>query len=364
MPAKGEESVERYDVVFVGGGPIGLASAWRAAQRGLRVVVLERDRVGSGAASVAAGRLAPTTEADFGEEELLRLNLDSLRAYPSFVEELEAETGVEVDFLACGTLSVALDRDGVEELRRVQRLYERLALGAEWLLPSEVRALEPGLTPGLAAGLHVPEEYAVDPRKLVAALAAALGDRVVEGADVTAALLEGDRIVGVETSRGRRFHADTVVAAAGAWGAPWLPEGARPPVRPVKGEVLILRGAAPTIARNLRSVGAQSVYLVPRGDGRVVVGATSLERGFDATVTAGGVLELLREAYRLVPEVAELELLEARTSFRPASPDNRPIVGPGALEGLVLATGHYRNGILLTPATAVAVADLLAGVAA
>jgi glycine oxidase len=353
--------VERYDVVVVGGGPIGLACAWRARQRGLDAVVLERDRAGAGAASVAAGRLAPTTEADFGEEELLRLNLDSLKAYPSFVAELEAETGVEVGLLSCGTLSVALDRDGVEELRRVERLYGQLGLEAERLLPSEARRLEPGLAPAVAAGLLVPGELAVDPRRLVQALAAAVP--VVEGAEATAALLEGDRIVGVRTSAGD-FHGERVVVACGAWGAPWLPERARPHVRPVKGEVLILRGPDDVLRRSLRSVGAHHVYLVPRGDGRIVVGATSLERGFDATVTAGGVLELLREAYRVLPEVAELELLEARASFRPGTEDNRPLVGRGALEGLVLATGHYRNGILLTPLTAEAVADLLVGVAA
>lgn len=351
--------MEQYDVVVVGGGPIGLASAWRAAQRGLRVVVLERDRVGSGAASVAAGRLAPATEADFGEEELLRLNLDSLGVYAAFVEELEAVTGHDVDFRVCGTLSVALDRDGVEELRRVQQLYDRLGLDAEWLLPSEVRRLEPGIAPGVAAGLHVPGEAVLDPRKLVGALAAALGDRVVEGAEVTRALVAGERIVGVEDARGRTYHADRVVVAAGAWGAPWLPDP--PAVWPVKGEVLILRGPEPLVSRMVRSVGAQSAYLVPRGDGRLVVGATMLERGFDATVTAGGVFQLLRDAYRLLPEVAELELLEARASFRPGTADNRPIVGPGALEGLVLAIGHFRNGILLAPATADAVADLLTG---
>jgi glycine oxidase len=353
--------VERYDVVVVGGGPIGLACAWRARQRGLRVVVLERDHAGSGAASVAAGRLAPTTEADFGEEELLRLNLDSLKAYPAFVAELESETGLEVGLLACGTLSVALDRDGAEELRRVEGLYERMGLAAERLLPSEARRLEPELAPGVAAGLYVPEELAVDPRRLVRALAAAVP--VVEGADATAALLEGDRIVGVRTSAGD-FHGDHVVAACGAWGAPWLPEQARPQVRPVKGEVLILRGPDEVLRHSLRSVGAHHVYLVPRGDGRIVVGATVLERGFDGTVTAGGVLELLREAYRVLPEVAELELLEARASFRPGTEDNQPLIGPGALNGLVLATGHYRNGILLTPLTAAAVADLLVGVAA
>jgi glycine oxidase len=353
--------VERFDVVVVGGGPIGLACAWRARQRGLRVVVLERDRVGAGAASVAAGRLAPTSEADFGEEALLRLNLDSLRAYPAFVAELEAESGVEVGLLECGTLSVALDRDGAEELKRAALLYDRMGLQTERLLPSEVRRLEPGVAPSVAAGLLVPDELAVDPRRLVQALARLVD--VVEGAEVTAAILDGERIVGVRTSQGD-FHADRVVAAGGAWGAPWLPEAARPPVRPVKGEVLMLRGPRDLLARNLRSVGAQSVYLVPRGDGRIVVGATSLERGFDATVTAGGVHELLRDAYRLLPEVAELELLETRASFRPGTPDNRPIIGPGKLDGLVLATGHYRNGILLTPLTAELVADLLVGVAA
>jgi glycine oxidase len=353
--------VEHFDVVVVGGGPIGLACAWRARQRGLRVVVLERDRVGAGAASVAAGRLAPTSEADFGEEALLRLNLDSLRAYPAFVAELEAESGVEVGLLECGTLSVALDRDGAEELKRAALLYDRMGLRTERLLPSEVRRLEPGVAPGVAAGLLVPDELAVDPRRLVQALARLVD--VVEGTEVTAAILEGERIVGVRTRQGD-FHGDRVVAAGGAWGAPWLPEAARPPVRPVKGEVLMLRGPRDLLARNLRSVGAQSVYLVPRGDGRIVVGATSLERGFDATVTAGGVRELLRDAYRLLPEVAELELLETRASFRPGTPDNRPIIGPGALEGLILATGHYRNGILLTPLTAELVADLLVGVTA
>jgi glycine oxidase len=353
--------VEQYDVVVVGGGPIGLACAWRARQRGLRVVVLERDRVGSGAAGVAAGRLAPTTEADFGEDELLRLNRDSLRAYPGFVAELGQETGREVGLLACGSLTVALDRDGAEELQRIESLHARQGLETQRLLPSEARALEPGLAPRVAAALHVPGELAVDPRRLVAALAATVD--VVEGADATAAILDGDRVVGVRT-RDRDFHADRVVVACGAWGAPWLPEEARPAVRPVKGEVAVLRGAPDVLRCNLATVGAQHVYLVPRGDGRIVVGATQLERGFDATVTAGGILELLREAYRVLPEVAELELLETRASFRPGTPDNRPIVGPGALDGLILATGHYRNGILLTPLTAELVAELLVGVAA
>lgn len=344
--------------MIVGGGPIGLACAWRAAQRGLDVVVLERDRAGSGASSVAAGLLAPVTEAEHGEEEFLRLGLDSLARWPGFVAELEEATGLEVGFLACGTLAVALDRDDAEELRRAHELHERLGLASRWLLPSEARKLEPGLAPGIAAAFLAETECAVDPRRLTAALAAALGERLVEGARVTRALVEGGRIAGVETSDGRELRAATVVAACGAWGADWLPPDAAPPVRPVKGEVLVLRGEA-LVSRSVRTIGPHHVYLVPRGDGRLVVGATMLERG-DTTVTAGGVLELLREAYRVLPEIAELELLEARASLRPGSPDNLPIVGPGALDGLVLATGHHRNGILLTPHTADAVAELLA----
>ncbi|MGZ4388327.1 MAG: glycine oxidase ThiO [Gaiellaceae bacterium] len=350
--------MEERDVVVVGGGPIGLASAWRAAQRGLDVVVLERDRAGSGASSVAAGLLAPVTEAEHGEEEFLRLGLDSLGRWPAFAAELEEASGLEIGFLACGTLAVALDRDDAEELRRAHDLHERLGLATQWLLPSEARRLEPGLAPGIAAAFLAETECAVDPRRLTAALAAALGERLVEGARVTRALVETGRITGVETSDGREFRAAKVVAAGGAWGTDWLPAEAAPPVRPVKGEVLVLRGEA-LVSRSVRTIGPHHVYLVPRGDGRLVVGATMLERG-DTTVTAGGVLELLREAYRVLPEIAELELLEARASLRPGSPDNLPIVGPGALDGLVLATGHHRNGILLTPHTADTVAELLA----
>ena len=350
--------METHDVVVVGGGPIGLACAWRAAQRGLDVVVLERDRAGSGASSVAAGLLAPVTEADHGEDELVRLSLDSLGRWPAFAAELEEASGEPVGFRACGTLAVALDRDDADELRRAHALHERLGLASEWLLPSEARRLEPALSPAVAAAFLAETECAVDPRRLTAALAAALGGRLVEGAEVVRALVEDGRVTGVETADGRRFGAGRVVAAAGAWGFDWLPAEAAPPVRPLKGEVLVLRGETP-ISRSVRTVGPHHVYLVPRGDGRLVVGATMLERG-DTSVTAGGVLELLREAYRAVPEIAELELLEARASLRPGSPDNLPIVGPGALDGLVLATGHHRNGILLTPTTADAVAKLLA----
>ncbi len=354
-----------YDAVVVGGGVIGLCCAWRAAQRGARVVVLDRARPPAGATRVAAGMLAPIGELAFGEPELLRMTLAAAGLYPDFIAELEAATGMGTGYARHGALHVALDRDEAAELRRVHDLQHSLGLGAEWLPPRRCRELEPGLTPSFNGGVHAPAEAAVDPRALTAALLAALAAEGVEvrgETEIAAALLDGNRIEGVRTAAGEELRAKSVVLAAGAWSGAvaWLPEPARPPVRPVKGQILELRavaGGAPCE----RIVASERVYLVPRPDGRLIAGATSEERGFDSTVTAGGVHELLREAYRLLPDVAEMELVESMAGLRPGTPDNLPLIGPGALDGLVLASGHYRNGILLAPLTGEAVADLLAG---
>ncbi|MEK6271641.1 MAG: glycine oxidase ThiO [Actinomycetota bacterium] len=359
-----DDGPEALDAVVVGGGALGLACAWRAARRGVRVRVLERDHPGAGASHVAAGMLAPVGEASWGEEALLRLGLASARAWPGFAAELATDSELEVGYEPCGALHVALDGDEAEELRRRFELMDSLDLGVEWLRPRGCRDLEPGLAPACAAGVHAPAEAAVDPRLLLPALTAAVercGGQVLVEAEVTDVLTEDRRLVGVITADGREHRAEHVVLAAGAWSgaAPWLPPLARPPVRPVKGQILTLRGN-PDQPVCQRMVASERVYLVPRPDGRLIVGATVEERGFDIQVTAGGVHELLREAYRALPDVAELELVETLAGLRPGTPDNAPLVGPGALEGLVLATGHYRNGILLTPISAEAVAALLA----
>jgi glycine oxidase len=352
--------------VIVGAGAIGLACAWRAAQRGLRVRVLERDQPGAGASGVAAGMLAPVGEATWGEDRLLATALASHAAWPGFADELAAASGLDTGFIPGGALHVALDRDEAAELRRRHELMGSLGLDAEWLAPSACRALEPGLHPGVHGGVHAPHEAAVNPGVLVAALRVACeraGAEVVTGAEVTAGVFAGDEIEGVETGDGARHLAGTTVLAAGAWSgaaAGWLPEAARPPVRPVKGQILTLRAAAGQAPAD-RIVVSERVYLVPRPDGRLVAGATVEELGFDTRVTAGGVHELLREAYRALPDVAELELERAVAGLRPGTPDNAPIVGHGGLEGLLLATGHFRNGILLTPLTAGGVAALLCG---
>jgi len=355
----------RLDALVVGAGVIGLACAWRAAQRGLRVAVVDREAPGSGTTRVAAGMLAPIGEASWGEEALLDLNLASARLFPGFCVELERASGVDVGYRRCGGLHVALDRDEAEELRHRHELHLSLGLEAQWLRPRPARELEPGLATAITAAVHAADEGEVDPNALVAALVAALeraGVELIVGDEVVEALVEGDRLVGVVTAKGRRLSSASVVLASG-WSSgrsPWLPPHARPPVRPVKGQILTLKGQAVEPLCE-RIVATQRVYVVPRADGRVVIGATVEERGPDLTVTAGGVHELLREAYRVLPEIAELELTAAVAGLRPATLDNAPVIGPGALDGLVLATGHFRNGILLAPVTADAVAALLAG---
>jgi glycine oxidase len=346
----------KLDAIVVGAGVIGLACAWRASQRGLRVLVLERRSPASGATGVAAGMLAPVGELSFGEQELLKLNLESAEMFPSFVAELEEATGIATGFDRCGALHVALDRDEAEQLRRRHRLQTEVGLEAEWLTPRQCRELEPGLAPSNAGGVHVSGEASVDPRALCAALLGGLelqGTEVRSNAKVVEALISDGRIEGVRLDSGEELRAATVVLASGAWAgaSEWLPEAARPPVRPVKGQIVALRGPAENPVCD-RIVASERVYVVPRPDGRLIVGATVEERGFDTTVTAGGVHELLREAYRAVPEIAEMELVSTEAGLRPGTDDNAPLVGEGELDGLILATGHYRHGVLLAPLTA------------
>jgi glycine oxidase len=339
-------------VAVVGAGIVGLACACAAARRGMSVLVVDRDEPGSGASGVAAGMLAPVTEAVFGEEALLRLNLEAARRWPAFAARLAESSGVDIAYRESGTLMVAADPDDVEELRRVHDFQCSHGLDAEWLSGRRCREREPGLSPRVRGGIAAPD-HSVDPRAVVRALEAACDEVVL--AEARSVEIEDGTVAGLQLEGGR-VQARCVVIAAGSWsGALDLPDA--PPIRPVKGQILRLRGAAPAegIVRTPRC------YVVPRENGEVVVGATVEERGFDTRVTADGVYRLLEAAWEVLPDVGELELVEARAGLRPATPDNGPVVGRGSVEGLIWATGHYRSGILQAPITGDAVAALIAG---
>jgi glycine oxidase len=342
------------DVAVVGGGVIGLAAAWRARQRGLEVVLLDRGDFGGGASRAAAGMLAPVAEADLQERDLLRVNLESARRWPAFAQELRDVTGVDVGYRACGTLLLARDRDEVEHVERERDVRERMGLRVERLLGSQARRREPALAPSLRLAIALPDDHAFEPARVIAAL--------VEACARAGVVMRP----GVAVEDVSALPADRVVIAAGAWsGAIGMGAAAggraAVPVRPVKGQALRLRDpSGPGLCGHvLRFEGG---YLVPRGDGRYYLGATMEERGFDTAVTALGVYELLREAAEVLPGILELEVDDAFAGLRPGTPDNAPIVGTDpADERIVWATGHFRNGILLCPVTADLVADELAG---
>jgi glycine oxidase len=390
------------DVIIIGGGLIGMGIAWRTAQAGAEVTVID-PTPGAGASHVAAGMVAPVTELHYGEEALLRLNLESSSMFPAFAAELEDVTGLPSGFHPAGTLAVAMDRDDLAALSDLYEFQRSLGLDVNRLTSRECRRLEPLLAPGIRGGLFVADDHSADPRVLFTALAAAaqragvtvLTERVGEvqvggergpgrpAASATSGTLAqrsndvsegtGAWVVGVRLANGEVLPVSTVVLAAGCWSASLagLPAEAAPPVRPVKGQLLRLRAPAilaamaprvpgPVPGRTVRAVvRGSTVYVVPRPSGEVVVGATTEERGFDTTVTAGAVYELLRDARTLIPTITELALAEASAGLRPGSPDNAPILGQSSMPGLVIATGHYRNGVLLTPLTSALIADLL-----
>lgn len=348
------------DVLIAGGGLIGLGIAWRAAQRGRQVSVVDPS-FGQGASYGAAGMLAPVSEATYGEERLLRLGQESLARYPSFVEEVVAASGVPVRLRTTGTLQVGFDADDMAALAVLQAFHEKLGLPVSPLTAGDARRREPSLTPRIRGGIHVPTDHSVDGRQLHGALraaCAAAGVRLIE-ARATGLIVESGQCVGLSLADGTQLRAGTVVNALGAWsptltGTPYLP------VRPVGGQILRLRGPAVLEGTVRGLVRGRTIYLVPLGEDELIIGATAEEKGFASVVTAGGVYELLRDATEVVPGISELELTETVVRFRPGSPDNAPILGRCSLPGLVLATGHYRNGVLLTPVTADAIASLLA----
>ena len=353
---------KRPRVAIIGAGVVGLGIAWRLAGRA-DVVVFERGKAGRGASHAAAGMLAACCEAEPGEEDLIALGRDSQARWPGFAEELERESGIDVELRREGTLVLALTADDAATIAHHLEFQHKLGLPLEWLNAAATRAREPHLAGKIAGALFSPQDHQVDNRKLAEALRVAAtkaGAEIRELCPVKEIAVASGRAGGVVLEDGTRFDADAVVLAAGAWsrGIAGLPPDRRPPVRPVKGQMLALRmdPAAPLVDHVLWAPGA---YLVPRRDGRLIVGATVEEKGFDETVTAGGMLTLLEAAWRAIPAIEELPIDEIWVGHRPGSRDDAPILGRGPLEALFYATGHHRNGILLAPVTADAMARLI-----
>ena len=368
MPAKGVLLAETADIVIAGGGVIGTAIAWRAAAAGLDVVLVDPDR-GDAASLVAAGMLAPVSEALFGEGALLRVNLLAVRRFGSFAAELEEAAGHQVGLRREGTLAVAYDPDDHAALMRLTAFRRSAGLAAEELDSRACRALEPFLAPDVHGGVRFGGDWSVDNRRYAAALgeaARAAKVRVVRDR-VTDALVRDGRARGVRLADGGDIGSAWVVIAAGCWSSAvgGLPHALRGAVRPVKGQLLRLRHPAsmpPVITHTIRAtVRGTDIYLVPRAGGELIVGATQEERGPDQTVTAGAVHDLLHDAMSVLPVTSELILAETCAGLRPGTPDNGPVVGACGPDGLLLASGHYRNGIMMSPVTADAVVAMLTG---
>jgi len=334
---------------------MGLGIAWRLAQADCSVTIYDRGEAGHGASWAAAGMLAAAVETEPGEEELLVLTLESQRMWPGFARELEAASGISVNYRDEGTIVIALTRDDAEQLRHTYDFQKSLDLELQWLSGAEARRREPHLRSGMSGAVFSPRDHQVENRLLVQSLAEAArraGVMVYENLSVREVEIIGGRARAVVTEHGRD-PADVVILAAGAWSREiaGIPPAHLPPVRPIKGQMLALRmDLAAPLLRHV--IWAPRSYLVPREDGRLIIGGTVEERGFDDTLTAGGLLALLEGAWRAVPGIEELPVAETWVGFRPGSRDDAPMLGPSGIDGLVVATGHHRNGILLTPLTA------------
>ncbi len=354
-------------IIIIGGGVIGLGIGWQLAKAGTTVTIYERAQAGRAASWAAAGMLAPLAEAHSEEPKLLKLGAQSLARYPQWVNALETDAEMSIGYRGEGTLIIGLEPDDTHQLRHLYASQQELGLDVKWLNGREARNIEAALSPRITAAIRCKTDHQVDNRRMIQALLRAYhahGGVLHEQSTIEQVLIKNGTAIGIQTQD--KFHeADVCVLAAGCWSGHigGLSDTIIPPVRPVKGQMLALQMeegiAIKNVIRTVRARYPMSVYLVPRTNGRLIVGATSEEMGFDTRLTAGGMFELLRGAWEAIPGVYELPILETWTGLRPGSRDNAPILGKTPIRNLIYATGHYRNGILLTPITAYEIAKLI-----
>lgn len=346
-------------VGIIGGGIIGLAIGWQLQRRGVEVTLLEKGEVGQESSWAAAGMLAPYAEVGFEEVELMKLGQESLRLYPRFVDELAEDVDSVPEFDRCGTMLVGVDRDDTEHLRRLYEFREELSLTVEMITGTEAREREPLLSPRVVSAVWLPDDAQIDNRALVRSLKQAFeagGGLLLENAAVQKIEISDGRMKGISTASSN-FLFDKLVLAAGCWSGriAGIPSDLKPTIRPVKGQIITLRKTADCDLQEI--VRSPRMYLVPKGDGTLRLGASSEEKGFDQVPTAGVQKELLEECWEAVPSIYDLPLLETMVGLRPASRDHAPIIGKTGVDDLYYATGHYRHGILLTPITVYSLVD-------
>lgn len=347
------------DVCVIGGGVAGLAIARAFARKRARVVIVDRGPIGRGAGFQAAGMLAPMVEARLQEQGVMRFMLEALAYYREFAAEILDETGIDIALSTDGSLLVAIDRDDAELWRHRYEEYRAMGLPVEWLSGYECRAIEPYLAPGIPGGMISRADQQVDNRRLLIALVSFCRESpfvdIVESAGEGELVAAADRVTGYRTSSASVSAARYVIATGARmrWLQPLLPELARA-IRPVKGQIIRLdQRGMPVVAHLVRT---PEMYLAPKSDGSLVLGASSEEKGFDASITAGEIMDLLRAAWECVPAIAELPILETGAEFRPASIDHAPLLGETAIENVDLAAGYFRHGILVSPYAASIVA--------
>ncbi len=346
--------MKTYDVIIAGGGIIGGSIAFDLARRNLRVVVLDRRELMHEASWAAAGMLSPAPDCP-AAIPLVPLGRASLALYPDFVDAVEEESSLRTGYRTGGALEAIFHGDAERELSTLVALHHGLGLACEPLPLDDARKMEPGLGRDARAAVLLPDECSIVPRALSAAVqaaAASAGATLRPGVEVVSLAFDGKKCAGVKTSSGETIHAGQVVLAAGCWSSQISDVALYAPTLPVRGQMAALRHSGTPIRHVLRSEGG---YLVPRGvesPQTVVVGSTIENAGYEKLVTSGGIEKILSAANELAPELAKAEIVETWCGLRPGTPDQLPILGPADVDGLVFATGHYRNGILLAPVTA------------
>jgi len=348
-------------ILIVGGGIIGLSVGWQLLRHGFAVTLIERDEAGHSASWASAGMIAPHAEAGFEDMDLLKLDRASLEAYPQFLDELKADTDIEVVLDQRGTLIVGLDRDDTLWLRRLYDFREHLGFPLEWMSGSEAREKEPSLSPKVVSAMWLPKDAQIENRELLNALRKAFllkGGSLLEHCEVLEILVKDGRAIGVKTPK-EVIEGSEIILAAGSWSREisGIPEALRPPVRPVKGQVMTAtRDESCPLECMIRS---PRIYLAPKLNGRLSIGASTEEKGFHTIPTIGIFRDILDEAWRAMPSIYDLEIEEFIAGLRPGSRDHAPIIGHSGINNLIYATGHYRHGILLAPITAYEILKLM-----